>query len=144
MRPDAAPKPQRQPRSQMPLYTELADVLLLPRRYAGSCLTMQEAAGCGLPIISLNLEPQNEWIPVSALVPARPHRNVAMVGGRFQVHTAEAKLVAEAMDRLSADRELVAYLSGVSRGHAESISWTRWAPLYTRLLENAARLRSVL
>lgn len=38
------------------------DVLVLPRRYGGLCLPMQEALSCGLPVIMTALSP-NEFLP---------------------------------------------------------------------------------
>lgn len=46
------------------------DALLLPRRYGGLCLPMQEALACALPVIMTDISPNNQVLPKSWLVPA--------------------------------------------------------------------------
>lgn len=112
------------------VYPEDADVLLLPRRYAGLSLPMQEAASRGMPIVSLDLEPQRQWLPHYLTVPAWVIRPMAMVGGHFPVHDAEPGHVAAVMDRLSRDRGLLDQASHVMNRHAETLSWEYWTSRY--------------
>lgn len=47
------------------------DVLLMPRRYGGNCLPMNEALSCGMPVIMPDISPNYSFLEKSWLVPAR-------------------------------------------------------------------------
>lgn len=54
-------------------YTDLYkgfDCVIIPRKYGGLCLPMQEALGCGLPVIMTDVSPNNEVLPKDWLVKA--------------------------------------------------------------------------
>lgn len=116
-------------------YPHDAHALLLPRRYGGLALPMQEAASLGWPIITLGLAPQTGWLPAESLVAARSWRpRVRMVGGRFDVATAHPAEVAAAIDRLATDAAFVARLSAASLAWADTLDWARWSGAYADLL----------
>jgi len=46
------------------------DAMILPRRYAGACLPMNEALAAGLPVIMTDIDPNNKILPSHWLVPA--------------------------------------------------------------------------
>lgn len=46
------------------------DALIIPRRYGGLCLTMNEGLMCGLPVIMSDVDPNNKVIPKKWLVEA--------------------------------------------------------------------------
>lgn len=54
---------------QTKLYEDF-DVLILPRRYGGLCLPMNEALMAGLPVIMTDISPNNKVLPSKWLVPA--------------------------------------------------------------------------
>ncbi len=45
-------------------------VLVLPRKYGGLCLPMQEAIAAHMPVITTDVPPNNVWLPKQWLVPA--------------------------------------------------------------------------
>ena len=49
------------------LYSEF-DVLLLPRRWGGLSLTMDEAMMSALPVLTTDISPNNDWLPKEWLV----------------------------------------------------------------------------
>jgi len=110
------------------------DVLVIPRRYGGLSLPMQEAAAAGMPVITLDLPPQNEWLPWATLVPAVPRRNVKMVNGPFTVHSADPNHIAAAIDYLASNDAECARCSQVSLDYGAALSWDVWAPRYLDLL----------
>jgi hypothetical protein len=101
-------------------WPEDVDALVLPRRYGGLCLPMQEAATLGLPIITLDLDPQREWFPSASLVPARIQEEVGMRGGRFQIHTCEPRRLGGAINALVQDPS---FQRERSLAWARAISW---------------------
>ncbi len=60
------------------MYTR-GDVLVLPRRYGGLCLPMQEALSAGMPVIMTNISPNNAKLPSEWLVNATRQ-------GEFEFH----------------------------------------------------------
>lgn len=110
-----------------------ADVLLLPRRYGGLSLPMQEAAALGMPVITTDLAPQSDY-PHAVLVPTTLAGLERMKGGTFEVHTADPRAVAGEIDRLAADPDRQQKLSASALEWAESLSWSRWSEEYQATL----------
>lgn len=46
------------------------DVLVLPRRYGGNCLPLNEALSVGMPVIMPDISPNSQFLPPNWLVPA--------------------------------------------------------------------------
>lgn len=47
------------------------DILILPRRYGGNCLPMNEALSVGMPVIMPTIDPNTSFLDTTWLVPAR-------------------------------------------------------------------------
>lgn len=111
---------------------ENADVLVLPRRYGGLSLPMQEAASAGLAIIMLDSDANASWAHPDLRVPTKGHRPVLMMGGTVPVWTARPGDVAAAIDTavLGAPESLTA----PTREYAASIDWNAWSGRYRALL----------
>lgn len=58
------------PDNEADLYKDY-DALILPRRYAGLCLPMNEALMSALPVIMTDISPNNRVLPPEWLVPAK-------------------------------------------------------------------------
>ena len=110
-----------------------ADALVIPRRYAGLCLTMQEAAAAGLPIVMLDTDPNAYRTLPELRIPVTEATSHRMKGGMVDVWDADPYRVAEVIDRL-ADPEIVARASAASRAWAQEIAWTALLPVWQRLL----------
>lgn len=110
------------------------DILVLPRRYGGLSLPMQEAASVGLGIVSLDLEPQRDWLHPAGLVPARGQQWAMMKGGQFMVHDCDPARLAAHLDFLVQEPSTVAAMRADARAWAESLSWDEWAPRYREFL----------
>lgn len=50
---------------------QTGDVLVLPRKYGGNCLPLNEALASGMPVIMPDISPNNHILPKEWLVPAR-------------------------------------------------------------------------
>lgn len=46
------------------------DIMVLPRKYGGNCLPLNEALSSGMPVIMPDIEPNNDILPAEWLVPA--------------------------------------------------------------------------
>lgn len=117
-------------------YPPDADVLLLPRRYGGLCLPMQETAALGLPTITTALAPQVDY-PHAWYVPAERPSPVDMKGGRFDVWNADPRLLAAMIDELAARPDLVADLSEAALEWSAALAWEHHQDAYGEVLAGA-------
>jgi hypothetical protein len=115
------------------------DVMLLPRRYAGLSLPVQEAAAQGIPTVMLRTPPQTDWFTDDFLVPATiSHVGYPMKGGPFNIYTADPRVLARMVDRLGSANGLVAAASEHVYDWAQTLDWVTWGPEYRRRLEAIA------
>jgi hypothetical protein len=115
------------------VWTEDVGALVLPRRYGGLSLTMQEAFSLALPVVTTDLDPQKGWMGTS-LVPVKNPRPTPMKGGDFDVWTCDPHDLAIAMDRLATDADHAASLSERADRQGATLDWEHWAPLYRETL----------
>jgi hypothetical protein len=107
------------------------DALVMPRRYGGLCLPVQESMGAGLAVLMSDVSPNQDW-PVS-LCRTLPGGREQMPAGRIEVAQIDSLNLAEMMD-LYADPDLRADRQEVSRTWARRHSWDVWAPKYRDLM----------
>ncbi len=116
-----------------------ADVLVMPRRYAGQCLPVAEAASLGIVPLMLDLPPYDAVLPPECRVPARGSFPVNMGGlGRFDVHGADPRVLAAAIDRLAGDPPLVGRLSATMDEWSSSSDWSSLHGSWVARLEEIA------
>lgn len=82
--------------SQEDLYTDF-DALIMPRRYGGLCLPMNEALMAGLPVIMSDISPNNKILPKKWLLPAQV---TAQFEGRSVIDVYSVSELAEKIDWL--------------------------------------------
>lgn len=122
------------PREYPDLYGPPVQALVLPRRYGGLSLPMQEAAACGLPVVTTNLAPQDEWVHPHTMVEAGDYNTATMKGGQVPVHRCSPERLAAVLDCLVADPPLAREAAAASRAHGEALAWTVWADRYREAL----------
>jgi hypothetical protein len=113
-------------------YPDEADVIVLPRRYGGLCLPVQESAALGMPALMTDLAPQSDW-PHVMRVPAKRTMSYRMKGGRYDVHTCDPVQLAERIDLLIESPWLVSSLSQAAGAWATRRSWARLYPMWAGL-----------
>lgn len=111
-----------------------ADALVLPRRYGGLSLPLQEAASLGMPIITLDLAPYAEHLTPELLVEAVDPRPVEMKGGAFPVWTCRPRALADIIEALVDDPALAARASLQASAFAETLAWDHWQSPWRALL----------
>jgi len=74
------------------------DVLLMPRRYGGLCLPVNEAIGAGMPVIMPDVEPNNTWLPREWLVEAFPMAEL-IVRNRIMISAVTPENLAAKIDQ---------------------------------------------
>jgi glycosyltransferase involved in cell wall biosynthesis len=128
--------------ADVPNYWDLyrsGDVFLLPRRYAGLSLPLNEAMSSGMAILASAVPPQDQVLLQESLITARQHGWVRTQ--RLQVvpsYAVSPRALAQAMDRLVQDPELVQRMSRHSDATAEALSWERWRERYGELLAHVS------
>ena len=122
------------PQNYWEVYAE-GDVLVLPRRYGGNCLPLNEALSVGMPVIMTDITPNNRFLPGEWLIPAR-------IVDRFtprmvvDIYEADAQALADkikwfaALDEYGMEGENI-----MADTLATSIAWTTLQPLYERAFE---------
>lgn len=124
------PRPKRR---YWDVYDVETDVLLLPRRYGGLCMPVQEAAACGLPAVMTDIPPQ-VWWPVTR-VRARHKTSYGMRGGHFKIYDTRPRDLASTMDDLVSGNRDVETMSSEASEWARSISWDELRPRWQALCE---------
>jgi hypothetical protein len=101
-----------------------ADVLVLPRRYGGLCLPMQEAAAMGIPTVLLDVGGyrEMEW-PGTLLVPSSRIGARRMRGNQIVHYQTRPPLLARYVNALLDDEEHYEKTSVFVRSWAEARSW---------------------
>jgi glycosyltransferase involved in cell wall biosynthesis len=117
------------------LYAD-ADVLVLPRRYGGLCLPVQEAMAAGLAVVMPDCSP-NDWWP-TLRVPAPQRGTIGTGGGVLPLHAADPRALAALLDQLAADPALVEAAQLGALAWAGLHSWQALAPVYRAELALAA------
>lgn len=108
-----------------------ADALVLPRRYGGLCLPVQEACAAGLAVIMSALTPNGMW--PGPRVPAGFWRKVTMPCGRVPVYDVAPQALAQAMDAL-ADPATRHQFQSESLAWAAAHSWEAQKPAWLHRL----------
>lgn len=108
------------------------DALVMPRRYGGLCLPVQEAMGAGLAVAMTNCAPNPTTWPVVP-IPSRFGHLERMPAGEIPVAEVEPEDVAATMDQL-ADPEVRVEHQFRARGWAAMHSWYANAGFWRRAL----------
>lgn len=110
-------------------------VLVMPRKYGGLSLGVQEAMAAGLAVIMSDCPPNQDW-PVALVKNVRAQR-VNMVGGTIDVYETDRRLLAEEMQRML-DLDYRQEWQAKGRQWAEAHSWSAlWPEWMARLAELA-------
>jgi glycosyltransferase involved in cell wall biosynthesis len=113
------------------------DVLIMPRRYGGQALSVQEAMSCGLPVVMTDLEPQREWLPAECLTKTKGSKSLRTQAGMIDVHTPDPRSIAAVMDSLSSNPGRVQELSAAADQWAERRSWPNMRHRYEAVIADA-------
>ena len=107
-------------------------VLVMPRKYGGLSLGVQEAMAAGLAVIMTDTAPNMDW-PV-ALVRCQRGQRIQMVGGEIELWEADRSALAEEMRRMT-NQEYRAEWQAKGREWAAAHSWDKLGPEWVARLE---------
>lgn len=110
------------------------EILLLPRKYGGLSLQMQESLSVGMVPVMTNVLPQNTFLDEEGLILCSGLKKLytRMNLNSYQVNP---KVLADKIDQLVESPKLVARLSHHSNKLATAISWEKLKPVYFELFE---------
>lgn len=81
------------PLDEKELYLDF-DALIMPRKYGGACLPMNEALAAGLPVIMTDVDPNNKILPKEWLVLSK-HMGMFMTRTMIDVYSADHQALAD-------------------------------------------------
>jgi glycosyltransferase involved in cell wall biosynthesis len=112
------------------------DVMVLPRRYGGNCLPMNEALSVGMPVIMPNISPNNQFLPQQWLVSAYKHDEFTP-RTKIDIYEASAQSLADCIDTFYEMSEVDMLVENVRASNlAETISWKYLEWEYKKALED--------
>jgi len=107
-------------------------VLVMPRKYGGLCLPMQEAIGAEMPVIATDISPNNQWLPKEWLVPASQTGSFKCKN-HVDVFDANPRQLAAKIDQFC-DAEFYDAAVVKAQEIKEKISWEKQLPVYKKFL----------
>lgn len=111
---------------------KLGDILILPRRYGGNCLPLNEALSCGMPVIMPDISPNNHLLPSEWLVQASV-KEYFEPRTKIEVHAINVGALQEKMEWFRHTDMLEQSIK--ANVIADSISWDTLKPKYLEALE---------
>lgn len=110
------------------------DVLLLPRRYGGNCLPLNEALSVGMPVLMTDISPNQGFLPSAWLIPAT---KVDQFTPRtvIDIYGADPQALAQKIDEFYDMNESQMWFENIRASNlARSISWDSMKPQYEEAL----------
>lgn len=113
------------------VYSE-GDVMLLPRRYGGNCLPLNEALSVGMPVIMTDISPNNQLLPHSWLTPANKIDEFEP-RTKIDIYETDPSILAAKIDEFYglSEKEML-FENRMANNIAESISWEHMKPQYEK------------
>lgn len=123
----------------MDIYRE-GDVMVLPRRYGGLCLPLNEAIGSGIPVLMPNISPNNAWLPAGWLLPVMPSPFLFHAHAPVDVYSVHVPTLARKMVELYNRPDLVQTMHSEALALREAMTWSVLLPRYQEVLQQAVDL----
>lgn len=108
------------------------DILVLPRRYGGNCLPLNEALSTGMPVIMPNISPNNHLLPKEWLVKATKTDQFEP-RGKVDIYSVDIDDLRAKIDWVKAN---ISEQSKIANQIADTISWETLLPKWKEALEN--------
>lgn len=107
--------------------------MILPRRYGGLCLPLNEAIGAGIPTLMPAISPNTRWLPEDWLTWATLD-NTIYTKTLVDVYRSDPYQLAARIDRLATDEDFYAKTRRQARSLAEKYSWDALLPYYREVI----------
>jgi glycosyltransferase involved in cell wall biosynthesis len=120
------------------MYAE-GDIMVLPRRYGGLCLPLNEAIAHHIPVLMPDVSPNNQWLPAEWLVAVTPFRQTFHAHVDVEMCSVHEAVLARRMVALAQQPERVKQMNQQARELAEQLSWEQLRPKYEEVIERAIK-----
>jgi len=110
----------------------MGDILVLPRKYGGNCLPLNEALSSGMPVIMPDISPNNHILPKEWLVSVNP-AGFFEPRTRVDIYQADVNALAE---RIQWVKENIESQSKLADEIANKISWTTLLPRWEEAIRS--------
>lgn len=110
------------------------DVLLMPRRFGGLSLPVNEALGAGLPVVMPRISPNDSWLPPDWLVCASQVGSFTVKQNVVDYFSVDHRELAQTIDRFAADAGFYAKAKTEALELRDQYSWETLLPTYQRVL----------
>lgn len=116
----------------------LGDVYVYPSHLEGIGLTMAEALSCGLPLITVDVPPMNEFVDPSFSIAVKPKRIYARKDGYYwPKNDVDIEALAKAMDSFCDGSIDMAKLKFAARDYAlQNLDWEKNASILMSKIED--------
>lgn len=111
-----------------------AALVVIPRRYGGLSLVMQEAMAGGLPLLIPESDPYAAAVPREARLRSTRSRDLVAKGGSVPTWDVNPRTLAERIDHVMSDADLRAELATASQTWADSHTWEQVSPAWQAVL----------
>lgn len=116
----------------------LGDIMVLPRRYGGNCLPLNEALSTGMPVIMPDISPNNHLLPKEWLVPATVTDSFTP-RTKIDIYSVDANALREKIEWFKTCD--IQAESRKANEIAERISWAALKPKFMEALESLVEAR---
>jgi len=113
------------------------DAMIMPRRFGGLCLPLNEALGAGIPTIMPDIAPNHDWLPKAWLVPAEKVGEFD-AKQRIAYYRSDPAALADRIDTLASSQSAYAAACAHARDLASRMSWEALKPEYDQLCTASA------
>jgi glycosyltransferase involved in cell wall biosynthesis len=112
--------------------------MVMPRRYGGLCMPVNEALGAGMPVIMPYISPNNSWLSKEWLTPAELKLTTIFRRGNISinVYKTDPTILAKLIDKFATDPHFYQNQAREARALAKKFSWDELAPLYNGTFNN--------
>jgi glycosyltransferase involved in cell wall biosynthesis len=115
------------------------DVMVLPRRYGGLCLPLNEAIAHHIPVLMPDVSPNNQWLPAEWLVPVTPFRQTFHAHVDVEMCSVHEAVLARRMVHLAQQPERVRQMHVQAKDLADKLSWANLQARYEEVIERAIK-----
>ena len=111
-------------------------VAILPRRYGGLCLSLNEALGNHIPTVMPNISPNNQWLPKTWLTPATEKATLA-ARDLITVYQTHPQHIAGKIDNITTSSSWYREAHETAKKISEEYSWATLKDRYLLALQRA-------
>ena len=111
------------------------DAYVMPRKFGGLCLPINEAISCGMPVIASNVSPQTSWLPPDLLVDGHVSKQV-MTKTMIDIFETSAVELAKRIDYFAENPEHFARMSTRMDEIASELAWDNMRDKYIKTFES--------